>query len=280
MILLTGATGKIGRELIKHLLDAGKKITAVTRDPKSAQLPAGVQIVAEDPSRAGALKGKFKGVEAIVLNPAAMENTVSEVVSLAHAEGVRRAVLISAITVEYGGGYQRFAQRFKAIEDTVKASGLEWTFLRAADFAANSMIWAPQIRATGVVRGAYGKAMTAPIHHRDIAAMAAQTLLHDGHAFKAYAITGPQSLSQFDRARIIGEAIKSPIHFEEISAELARASMLAQGAPPEIPDRMLGYLSACLEAPGPLTPTVRDVLGRPPLEFSQWAAENAHAFTA
>jgi uncharacterized protein YbjT (DUF2867 family) len=280
MILLTGATGKIGRELIKHLLDAGKKITAVTRDPKSAKLPAEVHVVAQDPSQPGALKGIFKGAEAIVLNPAAIENTVSELVSLAVEESVRKAVLISAITVEYGGGYQRFAQRFKAIEDTVKASGLEWTFLRAADFAANSMIWAPQIRTMGIVRGAYGKATTAPIHHRDIAAMAAQALLHDGHSFKAYAITGPETLSQFDRARIIGEAINKPVHFEEISPEQARGAMLAQGAPPEIPDRMLGYLSACFEAPGPLTATVQHVLGRPPLKFYQWAAENSHAFTA
>jgi len=189
-----------------------------------------------------------------------------------------RAVLLSAITVEYGGGYHHFAERFRMLEELVKASGLKWTFLRASDFAANSTIWVPQIRASNVVRGAYGNAATSPIHERDIAAVAAEAFMQKEHIGKSYAITGPQSLTQFERVSIIGEVIGKDLHFEEISAERARAAMLAQGAPPEVPDRMLGYLSACLAQPGPTTDTIEKVFGRYPLYFATWVKEHRAIF--
>ena len=128
--------------------------------------------------------------------------------------------------MEYGGGYRRFAERFKAAEDAVKASGLQWTFLRSAQYATNSLVWAPKIRSTGVVRSAYGDAATSPIHPRDIAAVGVRALVNSAHAGRAYPLTGPQSLTQRDQVRLIGEAIGKDVPFEEISPEQVRASML------------------------------------------------------
>jgi len=120
--------------------------------------------------------------------------------------------------------------------------------------------------------------VTSPIHERDIAAVAAEAFIHKGHEGKSYAITGPQSLSQFDRVRIIGECIGRDLRFEEVSPEQVRAGMLAQGLPKEVSDRMLGYLSTCLAQPGQSTSTIEKVLGRSPLTFEQWVTEHAAPF--
>ncbi|MBG0831913.1 NAD(P)H-binding protein [Planomonospora sp. ID67723] len=275
MYLLTGSTGTIGREVMKLLVDAGEEVTAVTRAPHAAKLPADVRVAGADPET---LASALEGVTALLLAPRAVGDTAAELLRLAAERGVQRVVLLSAITVEYGGGYERFAAAFTSIEAAVAASGLAWTFLRCADFAANTLAWAPQIRATGTVRGAYGNAATASVHERDIAEVAVRALRDPAHAGRRYALTGPQPLTQHDKVRLIGEAIGRRLAFQEITHQQARQAMLAQGLPEDVPDRMLGYLSTCADQPGPATDTVERVLGRPALPYAEWAIDHADAF--
>jgi uncharacterized protein YbjT (DUF2867 family) len=260
------------------LLDGGVKVRAVTRDPASAVLPEGAEIVAGDPSHPQTLEAALRGVEAIFLVPRALGDATAELLQLAAAQGVERAALVSATTVQFGGGYERFADGFRAVEDAVKASGLRWTILRCADFAANAMVWAPQIRSGGVVRGAYGDATTSPIHERDVAAVAVRALANGGHAGHSYVLTGPQPLNQRDRVRVIGEAIGREVSWVEVSPEQIRRAMTAQGLPDEVPDRLLGYLADHVERPGPSSADVERVLGRPALTFAEWATGHATAF--
>jgi uncharacterized protein YbjT (DUF2867 family) len=278
MILVTAATGKVGRELVDLLLRKGEKVAAVTRDPGAAMLPHGALLVCGDPSRPATLISALRGVKAMFLNPACVGHATADLLSLALQQGVERAVLLSALTVQYGGGERRFADQFKVQEDAVKASGLQWTLLRCSDFAANTLAWAPQIRFTGIVRGAYGEAATSPIHERDVAAVGACALLHREHAGRSYVLTGPQSLSQRDKVHLIGKALGRELLWEEISPRQVRRAMLAQGLPAEVPDRMLGYLADHLQRPGPSSTAVEQILGRPALTFAQWAIENAAAF--
>ena len=128
------------------------------------------------------------------------------------------------------------------------------------------------------MRGAYGDAANSTIHERDIAAVSALALVDAAHAGHTYVLTGPQSLSQRDKVRIIGEAIGREVLWEEISPQQVREAMLAQGLPVEIPDRLLGYLASRVGQPGPSSTDVEQVLGRPALTFAQWAAEHAVAF--
>ncbi|MGH3243797.1 MAG: hypothetical protein ACRDNL_25685, partial [Spirillospora sp.] len=214
----------------------------------------------------------------ILLAPRAVGGATAELLSLAAGHGVRRAVLLSAITVEYGGGYRRFAEAFEVAEVAVKASGLRWTILRCADFAANTLAWAPQIRAAGLVRGAYGDAATAAVHEHDIADIAAWALRDSTQGGRSYALTGPEPVTQREKARLIGAATGRDVPFVEVSPEEARRGMLAQGLPPDVPDRMLGYMATCLDQPGPATGTVEEILGRPALGFAPWASEHAAAF--
>lgn len=279
MFVVIGATGSVGREAVNLLLEAGEKVAAVTRDPAAA-LPGGAQVVNGDPSRPDSLTALPDGVEAVLLSPRAVSGAAAELLSLAAARGARRVVVLSAATVEHPVGHRRFADEFRAVEEAVRDSGLQWTFLRCADFAANALAWAPQIRATGVVRGAYGDAATSPIHQRDIAEVAIRALADPEHAGRAYLLTGPQSLDQRDKVRLIGEAIGRDLSFQEIAPEQVRQAMLAQGLAEDLPDRLLGSLADYANTPGPSTGTVEQLLGRPALTFAAWAVDNIAAFAA
>jgi uncharacterized protein YbjT (DUF2867 family) len=155
---------------------------------------------------------------------------------------------------------------------------LQWTILRCSDFAANALAWVPQIRLTGVVRGVYGDGATSTIHERDVAAVSARVLVDAAHAGRSYVLTGPQSLTQRAKVRLIGEAIGKDVPWVEVAPEQFRQAMLAQGLPEDVPDRLIGYWSDRVQQPGPSSAAVEQILGRPALTFAQWAAEHAAAF--
>ncbi len=283
MILVTGATGNVGREVVNLLVDDGQEVVALTRNPAAAELPGGAHVVGGDPSRPQTLISALSGVEAVLISPRALGDATAgaataKLLALAAEQGAERVVALSAVTVQYAAGYRRFADTFKAVEDAVKASGLRWTFLRSADYAANALAWAPQIRSVSVVRGAYGDAATSTIHERDVAAVAAKALVNPKHAGHAYVLTGPHSLTQREKVRLIGEAIGKELSFEELPPERLRQAMLAQGLPEDVPDRLLGSLADYARQPGPSSNTMEQVLNRPALTFAEWAAEHAAAF--
>ncbi|MDT7629874.1 MAG: hypothetical protein QOI50_1804 [Pseudonocardiales bacterium] len=278
MILITGATGNVGRAAVELLLARGHKVLAVSRDPAAAALPADAEVVAGDPSRPRALAPALAGVRAILLSPRAVGEGTAELLALAAERGVTQVVVLSALTVEHGGGDRRFADGFRAVEDAARASGLAWTFLRCADFAANALAWAPQVRSTGQVRGAYGAAATSTVHERDVAEVGVRALLEPGHGGCCYELTGPQSLTQRAKVRLIGDAIGVDVDWVETEPEQLRRAMLAQGVPPDVPDRLLGYLADHVTRPGPSSTAVAQLLGRPARTFAGWAAEHAAAF--
>ncbi|HEX4215475.1 MAG TPA: NAD(P)H-binding protein [Candidatus Dormibacteraeota bacterium] len=278
MIMVTGATGNIGREVVRGLLEAGEQVAAVTRDPTSAALPGGALLVPGDPSQPETLGPAVRDVEALLLIPRAVGTATAELLSLARERGVERVVLVSATTVTHGGGDERFANALRAAEDAVRASGLRWTILNCADFSLNAMVWASQIRTGDAVRGAFGDAVTSPIHEHDLSEVAVRALTEAGHAGRAHLLTGPQPLSQRDRVRLIGSAIGRDLVWEETSSEEVRGAMIGAGLPEEAPDRLLGYLAGHVRRPGPTSTAVGEILARPPLTFAEWAAHHARAF--
>jgi uncharacterized protein YbjT (DUF2867 family) len=283
MILITGATGNVGREVVNLLRASGEQVVAVTRQPATAALPDSAVVVEGDPTRPQTLASELRGVEAVFISPRALGDATAgaatvELLKLAAEQGVQRVVVLSAVTVEYGVGYQHFADAFKAVEDAARASGLQWTILRCSDFASNALAWAPQIRAAGVVRGVYGDAATLTIHERDIAAVSALALVDAAHAARTYVLTGPQSLTQREKARLIGEAIGREVPWVEVAPEQLRQALLAQGVPEDVPDRIIGYWADHVGRQEPSSPTLERLLGRPALTFAEWAAEHSAAF--
>ncbi|MCX5524705.1 NAD(P)H-binding protein [Streptomyces bobili] len=278
MILITGANGVVGRQVLNQLVQEDTAVAAVTRGTGAARLPYGVAAVRGDLFHPEWIEPALDGVEALQISPRATGPGLGELLRLAAKQGVRRAVLLSATTVEHPAGEARFAAQFKHAEELVMSSGLDWTILRLADFAANALAWAPQIRAGDVVRGAYGRAATSPLHEADIAAIAVRALHGSFRTEAIHTLTGPQSLDQIEKVRLIGAAIGRTLSFQELPPEQVRQGMLAQGLPEEVPARLLGSLADYADRPGPTTSRVEAVLGRPALTFADWARDNAPAF--
>lgn len=282
LILLTGATGTIGRPLIDLLVGKGARVRAVTRDPLAASLPAGVEVVEGDPSRPDTLASSLGGVSALFLNPRAVGGAAVELLALARERGVKRVVAMSALNVDFaldrqpsriGGVYN------KEVEAAAVASGLEWVGLRSGYYAVNTIgTWAAQIRASDVVRGPYPESSWAPLHERDLAAVGAHALLTDELVGQRPVLTGPESLTQEEMVAIIGDAIGRPLRFEEVPPEVARQGMIRAGFPEALAD---GFVALQAESYGQadlVSSEVEKILGRPGLTYAQWAAEHAGAF--
>ncbi|WCB95318.1 hypothetical protein DSM104299_04061 [Baekduia alba] len=278
MILVTGATGNVGKALVDVLVGDGVDVIAVTRNPDTAKLPAAAQVVAGDPSKPATLSDALHDVEALFINPAATGDALPELLALAKERGVQRVVLLSGSAVEHGDPDDFLVQMFRRVESVVEASGLPHTFLRPGDFASNALGWAGQIGALGIVHGAYAESSSAPVHEHDIAAVAALALTDPSHTGKSYVLTGPTALTQRERVAIIGQALGRETHFQEIPVEAAHAAMVSHGFPPPVVDSMLKYQAAAVAEPAPTTSTVEELLGRPALTFAEWAVDNTAAF--
>jgi uncharacterized protein YbjT (DUF2867 family) len=164
------------------------------------------------------------------------------------------------------------------IERRLAAAGLESTIIRPGMLASNAVSWwAPAVRAGGVVRWPYGAAETAPVDDRDVAAVAARALYQDGHAGGDYVLTGPESLSQAEQVRIIGDVVGRRIAFEELSPDEFRRET-AGSWPRPVVDMLLAAWGATMGRPAYLTSTVSDLLGAAPRSFRQWVADHATAF--
>ncbi|TYT26437.1 NAD(P)H-binding protein [Luteimonas viscosa] len=278
-ILVTGATGKVGRHLVDELLAAGVAVRALLRDPDKAWLPEGVELARGDLKEPDTLEPVLQGVDGVFLLWPFFGSAGASGVVEAIARHVRQVVYLSSMGVrdelspEQNGVWGE-------LEHLIVQSGLEWTFLRAGGFAGNALEWAAQIRGTGVVRRPYGRAVRSSIHEADIAAVAARVLTEPGHAGAKYLLTGPEQLTFAEQVRIIGEAIGRSTRWEEIPADVARQQLLAELGDPDFVDGALAYWAGLADQPEPVTHTVEQLAGRPPRTFREWAADHAEAFTA
>lgn len=277
MILITGATGRVGRHLVAALLADGVPVRALTRNPAGADLP-GAEIAGFDPNQPDTIKAAVAGVSAVFVNATAAGAVAADLMTAASRAGVRRAVLLSSFTVRDNGTqpYSIGAQH-KALEDVVAASAPQWTFLRCGGFAANTLGWAPMIRAGSVVRVPYPDAATAPIAERDIAAAAAIVLLNEGHAGARYVLTGPQSLTQAQQVAAIGAAIGRDLRAEELPPEAFRQAATAH-LPAAAVDDMLRYYAEYVGRVAEMSPDLEKITGRPGTTFGDWAKEHADRF--
>ncbi len=273
MILITGATGNVGRNVVEQLLVAGQRVRAMTRDPASARLPAGVEVVRGDLTDPETLPAALEGIDRAYLFP--VSGHLQPFLGLGRAQGLKRVVLLSSSSASDPSG--ALGQVHAANESVVRASGLPWTFVRPTAFMANDLRWAGQIKTTSIVRAPYGHSTTAPIDERDIAAVVAAALTQDGHEGRAYSLTGPQSLSVVERVRILAQVLGRDITFEELPPERARQFMPA--APPAIADNLLAMMAKNAGRPAQLTEDVERATGRPPFAYRQWATRHAPDLT-
>lgn len=272
-ILVTGATGNVGRVLAGQLAEAGEPVRGLTRDPSRANLPEGVEPVAGDFGAADGLDAALAGVDRVfLLAMLALENP--RVVEGFAAAGVERVVTMTTDAVTEGIDLGSF----RAVEAAVEATGLEWTHVRPGEFALNKRdFWATSIRDEGVVRSAYPDAIGAPVHEADIAAVARIALTTDGHHGRVYQLRGPQS-SHRQQAAAIAAALGRPIRVERVTHGAERAAIIAQGAPPWAADHVLSYPVRWADEPCESTPDIAAVTGREALDFAAWARDHVAEF--
>ncbi|WP_229397733.1 NAD(P)H-binding protein [Micromonospora okii] len=275
-ILVTGATGHVGRHVVTELLAGGHAVRAMTRDPQRGRFPAGVEVVRGDLTEPAGLADALRGVEKMYLFP--VPDTAVEVVRAAERAGVRHAVVLSSTSADdatnFSGVYHR------TVERAVEESGLDWTFVRPDEFATNLLWkWGHSVRTEGVVRGPYPQARRALIHEVDIAAVVALALTEAGHAGQVYDLTGPEALDQRTQVAQLAEATGRQIRFEEVSPAAARAELTAY-MPEPVVDMVLGYLADSVDRPPVVLPTVEKLTGRPGTPFARWAADHADEFRA
>lgn len=269
-ILVTGATGTVGRKLVQQLHQAGHQVRALTRNPAKANFPDDVEVVLGDLTVPATLEVALAGVTSLHLitfggDDYAPLQTSAEIVAMAEKAGVKR------VTVLMGGTKG-------GVESAVESSALAWTLLQPVEFMSNMMEWAASIRAEGVVREPFGSRKTAIVHEADIAAVAAAALTEDGHGGKTYTITGGEVLTPPAMVQIIGAAVARELRFVELSEAQARAAWRARGFPDDVIEFFVWAFGNTPEIGYTVVPTVAQVTGHPPRTFAQWAAEHADKF--
>jgi uncharacterized protein YbjT (DUF2867 family) len=261
MILVTGATGNVGRAVAAGLGRAGVPFRTTARHGGD---------VRADLSDPASLRAALDGVDTVFLvwpGPAVpgIEDAVAALTSPA-----RKIVYLSAIAA--GTGF------WGTVEKAVESSGVDHVFLRAGGFATNTLGWAPMIRSEGVVRWPYGQASRSLIHEKDLAEVALRALLSDDLDGQRPELTGPANVTQAEQVRLIGEAIGRPLEWVELPSGIARQELLATMGDEGFVDASLAYWASLVGRGEPVTDRVAEITGHPARSFAEWARDHIADF--
>lgn len=275
MILVTGATGNIGSEVVRALAAAGEPVRALVRRPDAVPLPDGVEAVTGDLNRPESMTGALDGARAAFLLPG--YDDMPGLVAEARRAGVERVVLLSGGSAG-SGDMTNAVTRFMAMsESALRGSGLPWTFLRPSAFMSNALRWLPQLRSGDRVRVPFPDVRTASVDPRDIGAVAARALLSEEYRGEILWPTGPVAMTPADQVAVLAEVLGRDLEFVGLTNEEARTDLLAT-TPAEYVDAFFDfYVNGSLDE-SVVRPTVREVTGREPRTFEQWARAHADDF--
>ncbi|WP_225841872.1 SDR family oxidoreductase [Streptomyces albus] len=285
MILVTGATGKVGGQVAAQLVAAGVPVRALVRNPETAVLPAGVEPVrgdlADPAALTAALTQEVTGVFLVWPLPGP-GGAAEAVTALARRTG--RIVYLSARGVPEapGDGGEPAADilgTHAVLERLVREAVPAWTLLRPGGFASNTLDWAAQVRSGDTVRTAYPKAARPLVHEADIAALAVRALLTDDLLGAVPEFTGPEVLTQAEQIAVIGGVVGRPLAVERLTRAEARTGLLAAGLPPAYADGILDAHAAMETEPESPAPASAALLGRLPRTYREWVTDHLADFT-
>ena len=273
MIVVTGATGNVGKPLVEALAGAGEQVTAVARTLPE-DIPAGVRGVAADLTTPSTLRPAFEGAKALflltapdLLKPGA---GIDDILVEAKSAGIARVVLLSSLGVVTGRHPDVF-------EDAIRESGLAWTILRPGNFASNAWQWAEQVRRNREIAAPFGDVGLPAVDPTDIAEVAVAVLRGDGHDGQAYVLTGLETISPRQQAAVFAGEIGEPVEFRELSRDTAFRHM-SEFMPEQVVRSTLDILGTPTEAETRISPDVERILGRAPRPFAEWVRRNGAAF--
>ncbi|MEV8633142.1 NAD(P)H-binding protein [Streptosporangium sp. NPDC051023] len=280
MIVVTGATGNVGRSLVQALAATGEQVTATSRGISPADVPVGVTHRRANLADAQSLRPVFDGADALFLQNGGADAHLlnpQDILDAAKAGGVQRVVLLSSQGVVTRKESPSHGILMRAIEDAARQSGMDWTILRPGGFNSNTYAWAEPVRAARTVTAPFGDVGLPTVDPADIAEVAAVALREDGHAGQIYELTGPALVTPRQQAEAIGDALGEPVRFVEQTRDQARAQML-RFMPEPVVETTLAILGVPTPAEQRVSPDVERVLGRAPRTYSAWAHRNAAIF--
>src|SRR5260370_583063 len=284
MILVTGATGLNGSELVRRLSAKGVPVRALVRSAARAKglssLPM-VEIVEGDMARPETLVGALRGVDRAMLisssDPMMLE-VQSNFIEAAKKAGVQHVVKLSGIMPELNSAF-RFARMHGEIEQRLEASGMAFTHLRAGEFMPPYFRQVPNIAAKGAMFLPMEDARIASIDVGDIPEIAAHVLTSAAHEGKTYPLPGPASLPLPQVAENLSEATGKTLRYVNVPPEAARQAQLAAGMPPYLADALFELFAERRNGKeAKVWPDAGALLARPPTSFDEFARRNASVF--
>jgi len=282
MILITGASGTVGKAVLTEVARSGAKHRAMYRSPQEAgKAPAGTETVIADFSDKSSLSPVLRGVESVCLLCSPIPDLVQlegNVIEACQAAGVRRIVLNSALGAgDYG---KSFPSWHRKVEDKLKATKMAWCILRPNSFMQNVLTYyAPSIRAQGAFYGAMGNARTSFLDVRDIAVVVAKALAGAAHDGKMYELNGPEALTYPELAQKISQHAGVPAQYVHIPVAAQRKAMLEQGMPEWQVTALLDLQEYYTNGQGgTVDGLLQELLGRPPITMDKFLAEFAAEF--
>jgi len=273
VILVTGATGNVGSEVLKVLVENGQPARGLVRSPRP--LPGGAEAVVGNLDDATSLKAAAQDARCVFLLGGYAD--MPGALAVFREAGVEHVALLSSRSVVGGQESNAVTGMHMAAERAVRDSGLAWTFVRASGFMSNTLQWVPQLQAGDVVREPFAGVPIATIDPHDIAAVAATALTENGHEGREYAVTGPEALLPADRLRILARLLGRELQLEALSDDVAREEM-SRATPEKYVDAFFRYFAEGEFDDSAVTTTVRDVIGKEPRAFADWAETHVAAF--
>ncbi|GLW70901.1 NmrA family transcriptional regulator [Kitasatospora phosalacinea] len=281
MILVTGATGNVGRALVRALDAKGAPVRALVRDPaRAARLPARVERVVGDLGEPATLAPAFDGADRVfLLTPGLGSEHTAHAVAAARAAGVRHLVHLSSANV-LGDPVPAMGRWHHDREEIVRGSGIPFTVLRPGGFMTNALEWADTIRTGGYVLDPVGPGRLAPIDPADVADVAALVLTEDGHRGEHHALTGGEALTVTEQVALLAAATGRPLAVRPAATpEEAVRARFPDGAPAALAAAITETFALLrADTTGFRTDTVQRLLGRAPRTFADWCARHADAF--
>lgn len=278
MILITGASGNVGKVLTQQLLEAGQTVRVLTRDAKKfSAFERQADIAVGDLNEPETLRPALEGVERIFLVTASTQHDAN-ILRVAKDVGVQHVVKLSTfeavdpMMVEH-------VKWHREREELIRASGLAWTFLRPTMFMSTALDWADSIRQEGVIYFPGGDGKVPPVDPWDVASVAASALTGFNHEEQAYALTGPEALSFGEMAEILSRVLGKTIRYVDIPEEAAGEEMRKAGLPDYVVGGLIGTFAAIRTGRlGYCTEDIEKVTGRKARNFEMWCHEHVAAF--
>jgi uncharacterized protein YbjT (DUF2867 family) len=275
MILVTGANGNVGSELVNQLVGANQPVRVLVRSSSRSALPPHVEIVTGDLDNPESLSDALTGVRGVFLLEGFRD--MPGLLAALRRASVEHVVLLSSRSVEGGNPANAIVRMHLTSEAAVRESGVAWTMLRPSGFMSNALQWRPQMRTGGVIRGPFGDVPIAAIDPADIASVALAALTSDGHASHSYALSGPRAMRPAEQVGVLAQVLGRALRFEGLSNAEAREE-LSKSSPAEFVDAFFRFFVDGEFDDSIVLPTVEEITGRPARPFETWALAHADAF--